>query len=226
MANILSKLLTVGEGRQLRKYEGLVARINELEPGAASLTDPELAARTPEFKQRVAGGEKLDEILAEAFATVREAGKRALGMRHFDVQLIGGMVLNDGQIAEMKTGEGKTLVATLPAYLNALTGNDLAVCLYGYGDPSCPYLDSKVDGMNVTYTCLTKPPGGTGGAAISTQGKLVTIGPRGVFDPTFSQANIALDWSQVSGPKDSGSPTPRLPRSASAAMTSADCFPV
>ena len=120
MANILSKLLTIGEGRQLKAYEGVVARVNELEPDAAALSDAELAARTVAFKERVANGESLDKVLPEAFSTVREAGKRALGMRHFDVQLIGGMVLNDGQIAEMKTGEGKTLVATLPAYLNAL----------------------------------------------------------------------------------------------------------
>ncbi len=127
MANILSKLLTLGEGRQLRSYEGVVARINELEPSAAALSDSELAARTVDFRQRVANGESRDDVLPEAFATVREAGKRALGMRHFDVQLIGGMVLNDGQIAEMKTGEGKTLVATLPAYLNALTGNSVHI---------------------------------------------------------------------------------------------------
>ena len=127
MANILSKLLTVGEGRQLRKYEGIVARINELEPDTVALSDVELAARTTDFKQRVGNGETIDDVLPEAFATVREAGKRALGMRHFDVQLIGGMVLNDGQISEMKTGEGKTLVATLPAYLNALTGNGVHI---------------------------------------------------------------------------------------------------
>ena len=127
MANILTKLLTIGEGRQLRSYEGLVARINELEPDTVALSDAALAARTVDYKERVANGESLDDVLPEAFATVREAGKRALGMRHFDVQLIGGMVLNDGQIAEMKTGEGKTLVATLPAYLNALTGNGVHI---------------------------------------------------------------------------------------------------
>ncbi len=127
MANILSKLLTLGEGRQLRSYEGLVARINELEPGTASLSDAELAARTVDYRQRVANGESLDDVLPEAFATVREAGKRTLDMRHFDVQLIGGMVLHAGQIAEMKTGEGKTLVATLPVYLNALTGNGVHI---------------------------------------------------------------------------------------------------
>ena len=127
MANFLTKLLTVGEGRQLRNYEGIVARINELEPTLSPLSDGELNARTADFRQRASNGESLDSMLPEAFATVREAAKRTLGMRHFDVQLIGGMVLDDGMIAEMKTGEGKTLVSTLPGYLNALGGNNVHV---------------------------------------------------------------------------------------------------
>src|SRR6185369_11472373 len=93
----------------------------------AALSDSELAAKTVAFKERVANGEALDDILPEAFAVVREAGKRVLQMRHFDVQLIGGMVLHNGKIAEMRTGEGKTLVATLPAYLNALAGKGVHV---------------------------------------------------------------------------------------------------
>ena len=105
----------------------IVARINELEASVASLSDAELKAKTPVFRERVANGETLDSILPEAFAVVREAGKRVMNMRHFDVQLIGGMVLNQGRIAEMKTGEGKTLVATLPAYLNALEGKGVHV---------------------------------------------------------------------------------------------------
>ncbi|HET6352070.1 MAG TPA: preprotein translocase subunit SecA [Coriobacteriia bacterium] len=120
--NILQKLLTFGEGKQLRAYEGLVTRVNELEDTMVPLTDEQLAAKTVDFRQRIERGEDLQSLLPEAFAATREASKRALGMRHFDVQLIGGMVLNDGMIAEMKTGEGKTLVATLPAYLNALPG--------------------------------------------------------------------------------------------------------
>ncbi|MCW5603721.1 MAG: preprotein translocase subunit SecA, partial [Burkholderiales bacterium] len=113
--------------RLVRQYSQTVRRINALEPEIASLSDEALRGKTAEFKQRVADGEALDAILPEAFAVVREAGKRVHGMRHFDVQLIGGMVLHDGKIAEMRTGEGKTLVATLPAYLNALTGKGVHV---------------------------------------------------------------------------------------------------
>ncbi|MBX6392873.1 MAG: preprotein translocase subunit SecA, partial [Burkholderiales bacterium] len=111
----------------IKKYRKTVARINALEPQISALSDAELAAKTGEFKARYAAGETLDQLLPEAFAVVREAGKRVLKMRHFDVQLIGGMVLHDGKIAEMRTGEGKTLVATLPAYLNALTGKGVHI---------------------------------------------------------------------------------------------------
>ncbi|BBO87775.1 preprotein translocase subunit SecA [Desulfosarcina ovata] len=107
--------------RELKKLQPIVEAINALEPDMQSLSDDGLKGQTAKLKQRLAGGETLDDILPEAFATVREASVRALGMRHYDVQLIGGMVLHGGKIAEMKTGEGKTLVATLPAYLNALT---------------------------------------------------------------------------------------------------------
>jgi preprotein translocase subunit SecA len=97
-----------------------VARINALEPELETLSDQALAAKTTEFRERLAAGPDLDSLIPEAFAVVREASKRTLGLRHFDVQMVGGMVLNDGKIAEMRTGEGKTLVATLSAYLNAL----------------------------------------------------------------------------------------------------------
>ncbi|MBK1795342.1 preprotein translocase subunit SecA [Devosia sp. WQ 349] len=108
--------------RQVKRYQSKVAAINALEPELVKLTDEQLRARTTEFKQKLEQGASLDDLLIPAFATVREAGKRALGMRHFDTQMIGGMVMNDRAIAEMRTGEGKTLVATLPMYLNALTG--------------------------------------------------------------------------------------------------------
>ncbi len=121
MANILGKLLTLGEGRQLRQFEGIVARVNELEPDLAKLTDDQFPGLTARYRERFDNGETLDDLLPEAFAAAREAGRRALGMRHFDVQLIGGMVLHRGMIAEMKTGEGKTLVATLAVYLNTLS---------------------------------------------------------------------------------------------------------
>ena len=127
IANFLKKIFGSRNDRLLRQYAGTVARINELEKTTSALSDEQLAGRTAEFKQRIANGEPLDSLLPEAFATVREAGKRVLGMRHFDVQLIGGMVLHHGKISEMRTGEGKTLVGTLPAYLNALTGKGVHV---------------------------------------------------------------------------------------------------
>jgi len=113
--------------RLLRQLNGIVKKINALEPQMQALSDADLQARTPEFKQRIANGESLDKILPEAFAVCREASKRVLGMRHYDVQLIGGMVLHMGKIAEMRTGEGKTLVGTLPTYLNALAGKGVHV---------------------------------------------------------------------------------------------------
>ena len=113
--------------REVKKVQVIVKKINELEEEMSKLTDSELIAKTPEFKTRLANGQTLDDILPEAFAVVREAAKRVLGMRHFDVQLIGGVILHQGRIAEMKTGEGKTLVATLPVYLNALEGKGVHV---------------------------------------------------------------------------------------------------
>jgi len=113
--------------RLLKQYAGMVKRINALEAGIAGLSDAALQGKTAEFRKRYAEGATLDDLLPEAFAVVREAGKRTLRMRHFDVQLVGGMVLHDGKIAEMRTGEGKTLAATLPAYLNALAGNGVHI---------------------------------------------------------------------------------------------------
>ena len=118
----LKKVFGSRNERELKKIQPLVEKINSLEPDLIGLTDAELAAFTPKFRERLSKGEALDDILPEAFAVVRETAKRRLNMRHFDVQLMGGMVLHQGKIAEMKTGEGKTLVATLPLYLNALEG--------------------------------------------------------------------------------------------------------
>lgn len=125
--NILKTLFGSRNDRAIRKMRKTVERINALEPSISALSDAQLAAKTSEFKTRYSHGATLDELLPEAFAVVREAGKRTLEMRHFDVQLIGGMVLHQGKIAEMRTGEGKTLVATLPVYLNALTGRGVHV---------------------------------------------------------------------------------------------------
>jgi preprotein translocase subunit SecA len=124
---LLKKIFGSRNDRLVKRYMQRVRAINALEPEVERLSDEDLRARTDTLRQRYAAGETLDQLLPEAFATVREAGKRALGMRHFDVQLIGGMALHDGKIAEMRTGEGKTLVATLPAYLNALAGQGVHV---------------------------------------------------------------------------------------------------
>ncbi|AIY43637.1 Protein export cytoplasm protein SecA ATPase RNA helicase [Collimonas arenae] len=125
--SLLTQIFGSRNQRLLKQYKKVVRQINALEPAFEKLSDAELQAKTPELKQRIAGGEKLDDLLPEAFAVCREAGKRVLKMRHFDVQLIGGMVLHYGKIAEMGTGEGKTLMATLPAYLNALSGKGVHV---------------------------------------------------------------------------------------------------
>ena len=124
---VLAKIVGTQNERELKKLRPVVASINGLEPAMQALSDEQLRAKTLEFRTRVANGETLDGLLPEAFAVVREAGRRVLNMRHFDVQLIGGAVLHNGRIAEMKTGEGKTLVATLPAYLNALEGKGVHV---------------------------------------------------------------------------------------------------
>jgi preprotein translocase subunit SecA len=124
---LLRKVVGSKNERELRRLQPLVDKINQLEPSIAALSDAQLTGKTEEFRQRLGRGQAVDDLLPEAFAVVREAGRRVLGMRHFDVQLIGGMVLHDGKIAEMKTGEGKTLVATLPAYLNALAGKGVHV---------------------------------------------------------------------------------------------------
>ena len=127
MPKILEKLLRAGEGRVVKKLEGIAAQVNVLEEDYERLSDAELRAETDTFRSRLAAGETLDDILPEAFAAVREAAKRTLGKRHFDVQIMGGAALHMGNVAEMKTGEGKTLVATLPSYLNALQGKGVHV---------------------------------------------------------------------------------------------------
>ena len=123
----LAKIFGTRNEREVKRLRPMVAAINDLEPGLQQLSDTELAQKTVEFKQRIANGEPLDDLLMESFAVCREAGRRVLNMRHFDVQLIGGVVLHRGRIAEMRTGEGKTLVATLPSYLNALEGKGVHV---------------------------------------------------------------------------------------------------
>ena len=127
ISGLLKKIFGSRNDRLIKQYSQTVKRINAFEPALQALSDEQLRAKTDEFRQRHANGESLDDLLPEAFAVVREAGKRVLGMRHFDVQMIGGMVLHYGKIAEMRTGEGKTLVGTLPAYLNAISGKGVHV---------------------------------------------------------------------------------------------------
>ena len=118
--NVLKKVVGDPVERALSRYRETVDKINALEPELKKLSDDQLRAKTEAYKKRLADGTDLDSLLVEAYATVREASRRTIGLRHYDVQMIGGMVLHQGRIAEMKTGEGKTLVATLPLYLNAL----------------------------------------------------------------------------------------------------------
>lgn len=118
----IGNILKFGEGKKIKKYEEIVSAVSNLEKDISSLTDSQLAAKTIDFKQRYENGQKLEDLMPEVFAVVREVAKRTLNMRHFDVQILGGVVLFEGKIAEMKTGEGKTLVATLAVYLNSFTG--------------------------------------------------------------------------------------------------------
>ena len=120
---IIDRALRMGESKQFKEYEGRVESINRIEPEMELLEDAELRSEADELRERARDGESLDDLLPEAFALVREAARRTIGQRHFDVQLIGGMVLHSGAIAEMKTGEGKTLTATLPVFLNTLAGD-------------------------------------------------------------------------------------------------------
>ncbi|GAG57633.1 unnamed protein product, partial [marine sediment metagenome] len=118
----IGNILKFGEGKKIKKYEEIVSAVSNLEKEISLLTDSQLAAKTTDFKQRYENSQKLEDLMPEAFAVVREVAKRTLNMRHFDVQIQGGIVLFEGKITEMKTGEGKTLVATLPVYLNSFTG--------------------------------------------------------------------------------------------------------
>src|ERR1700753_1636654 len=124
---VLNRLLRAGEGKMLKRLRNIAAHINSLEDDLVELSDAELRGQTEEFRKRYADGESLDELLSEAFAVAREGAKRTLGQRPYDVQLMGGAALHLGQVAEMRTGEGKTLTCVLPAYLNALSGDGVHV---------------------------------------------------------------------------------------------------
>src|SRR5271157_2902411 len=122
LGSLLGKVIGSKNDRELKRLSFILDEVNDHEPAMMGLSDGELKAKTPYFRERLAGGAEIDEILVEAFAVAREAARRTLLMRPFDVQVIGGLVLHEGRIAEMKTGEGKTLAATMPLYLNALSG--------------------------------------------------------------------------------------------------------
>jgi len=193
---MLNRLLTSIFGsrndRFVKQLGGIVKKINALEPQMEALSDAELQAKTPELKQRVANGESLDKILPEAFAVCREASKRVLGMRHYDVQLIGGMVLHLGKIAEMRTGEGKTLVGTLPVYLNALEGKGVHVVTVN------DYLarrDSAWMGKLYTWLGLSVGvvyPGMNHGDKAAAYGSDITYGTNNEFGFDYLRDNMAL----------------------------------
>ena len=128
--NIIEKMFGTHSQRELKRIMPIVDKIDSLRPSMQALSDEELRGKTREYKKRLEEGETLDDLLPEAFATVREAAKRVLNMEHYRVQLIGGIILHQGRIAEMRTGEGKTLVSTLPAYLNALEGKGTELIIF------------------------------------------------------------------------------------------------
>ena len=127
MAGLFSKILSIGSDKELREYNSIAAKVSSLGDTFAKMDDEELAGQTVRFRERHANGESLDDLLPEAFACAREASDRVLGMRHFDVQVVGGIALHRGTIAEMKTGEGKTLVSTLAGYLNGIAGDGVHI---------------------------------------------------------------------------------------------------
>ena len=152
------KVLRFGEGRRMKRLASQAAYVGTLEQEFEALSDEELAGKTVEFKQRIANGEAPEDVLFEAFAAVREAFKRVMGVRLFDVQLMGGIVLHEGDIAEMKTGEGKTFVAVQALYLNALTGNNVhLVTVNDYLAQRDPSWTKPVWDAPVSYTHLTLP---------------------------------------------------------------------
>jgi preprotein translocase subunit SecA len=174
MLKWLSNLIDSNE-KELRRLQPLVDHINSLEPELEKLTDAELRAKTDEFKARLADGESLDEILPEAYAAVREAAKRTIKQRHFDVQLIGGIILHQGKIAEMKTGEGKTLVATLPLYLNALSGQGShLITVNDYlAKRDCHWMGSIYHALGISVAC------------INAQQATNQLAPSYIYDPSY-----------------------------------------
>jgi len=182
--------------KQLKRLQSIVEQINGLEPELEKLSDDELRAKTDEFKSRLKGGSSLDELLPEAFAAVREAAKRTIGQRHFDVQLTGGIVLHQGRIAEMRTGEGKTLVATLPLYLNSFAGQGChLVTVNDYLARRDPYW------MGPVYHAL-----GASVASIYPQQSTEERSPSLLFDPDYDSGDKR--WPHFKLPISPTAPAP------------------
>ena len=182
--NTLTHLFGTQHERELKSFKPLVDKVNSLEPTMQALSDSELKAKTQQFKEQIKNGQALNELLPESFAVCREASRRVLGLRHYDVQLIGGLVLHQGSIAEMKTGEGKTLVATLPVYLNALTGKGVHIVTVN------DYLakrDTEWMGQVYHYLGLTT---GTITHNLNDQERNKLMGPISLTAPTTNLASI------------------------------------
>jgi len=196
VGNVLRKIFGSRNERVLKRMRKVVTTINALEPACEALTDEQLRAKTIEFKDRLANGETVDTLLPEAFAVVREASKRVLEQRHFDVQLIGGMVLHEGKIAEMRTGEGKTLVATLPVYLNALTGKGVHVVTVN------DYLARRdANWMGGIYSFLGMTtgvvvPGMDFGEKRAAYRADITYGTNNEYGFDYLRDNMAFNWDQ------------------------------
>ena len=157
LQSIAKRFFGSANDREVKRLQGMVAEINALEPDIEKLSDDQLRARTEDFRKRYTNGESLDDMLIEAFATVREGAKRTLGQRHYDVQMLGGMVLHQGKISEMRTGEGKTLVSTLPVYLNAITGKGVHVVTVNdyLASRDADWMGAVFKFLGLTIGCIT-----------------------------------------------------------------------
>ena len=197
LGKVSRKIFGNANDRKVKGYQPRVLEINALEPENQALSDEALAAKTEEFRKRLADGAKLDDLLVEAFAVVREAARRAIGLRHFDVQLIGGMVLHDGCIAEMKTGEGKTLVATLAAYLNALPGHGVHVVTVNdyLAKRDAEWMGKVYHFLGLSVGCIT--PGGDQEERRAQYGCDITYGTNNEFGFDYLRDNLCQSRAQM-----------------------------
>ena len=197
LGKVSRKIFGNANDRKVKGYQPRVLEINALEPENQALSDEALAAKTEEFRKRLADGAKLDDLLVEAFAVVREAARRAIGLRHFDVQLIGGMVLHDGCIAEMKTGEGKTLVATLAAYLNALPGHGVHVVTVNdyLAKRDAEWMGKVYHFLGLSVGCIT--PGGDQEERRAQYGCDITYGTNNEFGFDYLRDNLCQSSAQM-----------------------------